>query len=361
MKHLGPGMILVGSIVGSGELIMTTKLGAEVGFLLLWFILASCFLKVVVQAELVRYTISSGKTFLQVYNALPGPGHRRPLWLTRRWLALVLIGFIAGVAYYSNRTIEGGQAGLLGIPEGVWVALLIFGALVAAAVEIRRRQLRRGESAERPRINWFMWVYLVSVLLMYINGGAIVGGAGQAVELALPGQLGENGSVIWTIIVAVAAAAILLSGGYKVLERVSIGLVFTFTLITIACTVLLQWTGYAVTWDDIQSGLEFRVFPGTLMAGLAASTIVMTGLAAYAGTGIGHYEMITYTYWCVEKGYARNAGECVPGDDWPRLASTRSRLGPGDVHRRVSDDDRLHAQHALLLLPGSGHSQPEAD
>tara|TARA_B100000029_G_scaffold200189_1_gene198617 strand:- start:10840 stop:12441 length:1602 start_codon:yes stop_codon:yes gene_type:complete len=331
MKHLGPGMILVGSIVGSGELIMTTKLGAEVGFLLLWFILASCFLKVVVQAELVRYTISSGKTFLQVYNALPGPGHRRPLWLTRRWLALVLIGFIAGVAYYSNRTIEGGQAGLLGIPEGVWVALLIFGALVAAAVEIRRRQLRRGESAERPRINWFMWVYLVSVLLMYINGGAIVGGAGQAVELALPGQLGENGSVIWTIIVAVAAAAILLSGGYKVLERVSIGLVFTFTLITIACTVLLQWTGYAVTWDDIQSGLEFRVFPGTLMAGLAASTIVMTGLAAYAGTGIGHYEMITYTYWCVEKGYARNAGECVPGDDWPRRARGWVRVMYTDV------------------------------
>jgi len=320
MKHLGPGMILVGSIVGSGELIMTTKLGAEVGFLLLWFILASCFLKVVVQAELVRYTISSGKTFLQVYNSLPGPGHRRPIWLTRRWLALVLIGFIAGVAYYSNRTTDAGQSGLLGIPEGVWIALLIFGALVAAAVEIRRRQIRRGESVELPRINWFMWVYLVSVLLMYINGGAIVGGAGQAVELALPGKLGEDGSVIWTIIVAVAAAAILLSGGYKVLERVSIGLVFTFTLITIACTVLLQWTGYAVTWDDIQSGLEFRIFPGTLMAGLAASTIVMTGLAAYAGTGIGHYEMITYTYWCVEKGYARNAGECVPGDDWPRRA-----------------------------------------
>ncbi|GIS61876.1 MAG: hypothetical protein CM1200mP2_41010 [Planctomycetaceae bacterium] len=30
--------------------------------------------------------------------------------------------------------------------------------------------------------------------------------------------------------------------------------------------------------------------------------------------------MITYTYWCVEKGYARNAGESVPGDEWPRRA-----------------------------------------
>ena len=29
LRHLGPGLILVGSIVGSGELIMTTKLGAQ--------------------------------------------------------------------------------------------------------------------------------------------------------------------------------------------------------------------------------------------------------------------------------------------------------------------------------------------
>jgi len=317
LKHLGPGMILVGSIVGSGELIMTTKLGAEVGYLLLWFILASCFLKVVVQAELVRYTISSGKTFLEVYNGLPGPGLQRPNWLTIRWLATVLVGFVAGVALFNNVDPENS---VLGLDPVVWIPALVFGLLVVAAVVIGRQSAVGDSSAERPRINWFMGVYLVSVLLMYINGGAIVGGAGQAVELALPGKLGDNGSVIWTLVVAIGAAAILLSGGYNVLERVSIGLVFTFTLITIACTVLLQWTGYAVTWDDIRSGLEFRIFPNNLMAGLAASTIVMTALAAYAGTGIGHYEMITYTYWCVEKGYARNAGESVPGDEWPRRA-----------------------------------------
>ncbi len=320
LKHLGPGMILVGSIVGSGELIMTTKLGAEVGFLLLWFILASCFLKVVVQAELVRHTISSGKTFLDVYNSLPGPGHRRPLWLTRGWMVLVLVAFIVGVACYSNLSFGGNEASILGVSSGVWIGVLIVGFVVAAAAQIHKVQLKKREAVERPRVNWFMWVYLVSVLLMYINGGAIVGGAGQAVELIWPERLGNNGSIIWTIVVAIGAAAILLSGGYNVLERVSIGLVFTFTLITIGCTVLLQWTGYAVSWDDIRSGLEFRVFPDKLMTGLLASTIVMTALAAYAGTGIGHYEMITYTYWCVEKGYARNAGECVPGEDWPRRA-----------------------------------------
>ena len=229
----------------------------------------------------------------------------------------MLVGFVAGVALFNNVDPE---TTVLGLDPVIWIPALVFGLLAVSAVVIGRRSVVGDSSTGRPRINWFMWVYLVSVLLMYINGGAIVGGAGQAVELALPGKLGDNGSVIWTLVVAIGAAAILLSGGYNVLERVSIGLVFTFTLITIACTVLLQWTGYAVTWDDIRSGLEFRIFPGNLMAGLAASTIVMTALAAYAGTGIGHYEMITYTYWCVEKGYARNAGESVPGDEWPRRA-----------------------------------------
>ena len=33
LKKIGPGIILAGTIVGSGELLATTKLGAEHGFL----------------------------------------------------------------------------------------------------------------------------------------------------------------------------------------------------------------------------------------------------------------------------------------------------------------------------------------
>jgi Mn2+/Fe2+ NRAMP family transporter len=42
LLRLGPGMIIAGSIVGSGELIATTKAGAEAGFWLLWLIIAGC-------------------------------------------------------------------------------------------------------------------------------------------------------------------------------------------------------------------------------------------------------------------------------------------------------------------------------
>jgi len=62
LKRIGPGMVLAASIVGSGELIATTTLGAQVGYLALWIIVLSCVIKPVVQGELGRYTIATGET-----------------------------------------------------------------------------------------------------------------------------------------------------------------------------------------------------------------------------------------------------------------------------------------------------------
>ena len=59
-RRIGPGLILAGSIVGSGELIATTVLGAENGYTLLWLILVSCVIKTVVQNELGRYSLGTG-------------------------------------------------------------------------------------------------------------------------------------------------------------------------------------------------------------------------------------------------------------------------------------------------------------
>ena len=49
LRQLGPGLIVAGSIVGSGELIATTVTGAKAGFWLLWLILIGCVIKVFVQ------------------------------------------------------------------------------------------------------------------------------------------------------------------------------------------------------------------------------------------------------------------------------------------------------------------------
>ena len=73
LLRLGPGMIVAGSIVGSGELIATTKAGAEAGFWLLWLIIVGCVIKVSTQIEFGRYTITWSQTPLDALNRVPGP------------------------------------------------------------------------------------------------------------------------------------------------------------------------------------------------------------------------------------------------------------------------------------------------
>jgi Mn2+/Fe2+ NRAMP family transporter len=73
LKFLGPGFILSASIVGSGELIATTVLGAKAGFAALWIIIVSCLIKVTVQLEFGRNAILTGRTAMESFNQLPGP------------------------------------------------------------------------------------------------------------------------------------------------------------------------------------------------------------------------------------------------------------------------------------------------
>jgi len=103
LRRIGPGMVLAASIVGSGELIATTTLGAQVGFTALWIILVSCAIKPVVQGELGRYTIATGHTGLEGFNRIPGP-RLGVSWLVWAWGIMVLLtllqvgGMYGGVA-----------------------------------------------------------------------------------------------------------------------------------------------------------------------------------------------------------------------------------------------------------------------
>src|SRR5947199_4590445 len=87
-RQIGPGLILAGSIVGTGELIATTRLGASQGYALLWLILLSCLIKVFVQVELGRYAITHGKTTLAAFDTLPGP-KLGASWIC--WLRLIMM------------------------------------------------------------------------------------------------------------------------------------------------------------------------------------------------------------------------------------------------------------------------------
>ena len=88
-RRIGPGLILASMIVGSGELIATTVLGAENGYALLWLMLISCVIKVVVQNEFGRYTIGTGETSLEALNRIPGP-RARVSWLVWFWFVAMI-------------------------------------------------------------------------------------------------------------------------------------------------------------------------------------------------------------------------------------------------------------------------------
>src|SRR5262245_14401484 len=164
LGQIGPGIILAGSIIGTGELLLTTSLGADYGFLFLWLILYSCVIKVFVQIELGRYAISSGKPTLGAINEFPGPR---------------------------------------------------FGA------------------------HWLVWWWLIMLLCTVSQLGAMAGGVGQALHLALPQvstsladaladampalaeKIRQRPDYPWAVLTAACAAILLLSGGYKRIERLT--------------------------------------------------------------------------------------------------------------------------------------------
>ena len=103
LKRIGPGIVLASAIVGSGEVIATTTLGAQVGYAALWIVLVSCAIKPVVQAELGRYTVVTGHTGLEGFTRIPGPRFGAS-WLVWAWAITVTLtllqvgGMYGGVA-----------------------------------------------------------------------------------------------------------------------------------------------------------------------------------------------------------------------------------------------------------------------
>ncbi len=123
LRRVGPGLVLTASIVGSGELIATTKLGAEVGYVLLWAVIVACLIKVVIQGEIGRYTIATGETALQFMNHMPGKlfGLSWAVWawaLVGFFVMFAVGGMYGGVAQTMNMIIPA-------ISVDVWVVLLL--------------------------------------------------------------------------------------------------------------------------------------------------------------------------------------------------------------------------------------------
>jgi Mn2+/Fe2+ NRAMP family transporter len=289
LAHLGPGIVLASSIVGSGELIATTIVGAEAGFVLLWLIILGCAIKVAAQIEIGRTTLTWGRTPLDAFNRVPGPRFAGMGWIYWGWVfmtALIVVqqgGILAGVA----QSLSGGLPVTATGRE--WNRLHDEAADMRVAEAAVRR---RGDATEADAIH---------ARLEAITGAMH----------ALPSPPDET---IWAVVVGVVTAVLLGVGRYRLIERVSILLVGTFTLVTLLSLVMLQFDpAWAISSGEIISGLIPSLPPS-----VGGRSPLVTALATIGIIGVGASELMIYPYWCLEKGYGQAVGA---RDDSPAWAA----------------------------------------
>ena len=132
LRYLGPGLILSAAIVGSGELIATTSLGAKAGFAVLWVILLGCLLKVAVQLQFGRHAIAHGYTAFRAWNNGKGLrllGFHWSVWCGVLYLVGMLVGqggVLGGAAQAAQHAFPNVRAEIVAGGVTVLVALLVF-------------------------------------------------------------------------------------------------------------------------------------------------------------------------------------------------------------------------------------------
>jgi len=104
IRNIGPGIVVSGCIIGSGELIVTTTMGARHGYTFLWAVIICCIIKYFIQIELGRYCIVNNFTTIQALNQVPGLKWRNTSWIVYVFFAAVIMliaalsGILASVA-----------------------------------------------------------------------------------------------------------------------------------------------------------------------------------------------------------------------------------------------------------------------
>lgn len=401
LKQLGPGLIIAGSIVGSGELIMTTKTGAEAGISLLWLIIIGCVIKVFVQIELGRYAITHGESTLVALDRVPGPRVRVNfiIWF---WLAMMITGIaqlggiVGGVgqslaltvpitgdylhavevpsqkeiAHYlkwgdvlvsswdaeqyeqwqgggkspsstagmtdaerdwTQKRLEAKKAklellnirGALHLEEINQTALgdLEAASFKADTAEAKRQELLK-EMPEAARNRLVRGYEILGIQLAKLDRDHFR--ATKAV-MAVDQKL-ENASALidpytlddkyWAAAVTLMTMALLYRGRYGLIQNLSMVLVVMFTFITVGNVLALQSTEtYHISPEQFLRGLSFA-----LPQAIGDIDPLVTALFAFGIIGVGASELITYPYWCLEKGYAKFTGKRSGDEAWARRA-----------------------------------------
>ncbi len=438
LRRLGPGLIIAGSIVGSGELIATTATGAQAGFWLLWLIIIGCVIKVFVQVELGRYTIIYGRTTMKGMDEVPGPtieatATGRPgspslkgNWFLWYWLAVFVVslaqlgGIVGGVGQamaISLPLTKGGREYNQQLDEKTKLIVEVHekqrrsktnesarDAATADTQTLKRRVVeydfqikgvakdvfsswdtnndQRVSQSEVRDQDQRLWALLLlradkdgdgklsrveftkqvpralievigaqpfdmrdldddgflseaefyqqnEMLLAWLKGNtdedhddtlslSEFDGRPQALEAS------AYDDRLWAAVITVITAVVLYFGRYGLIQSFSTFMVASFTVITIVNLIALQSNDtYAISWQEIVHGLSFRLTPKSEVFGVSP---LATALMTFGIIGVGGNELVSYPYWCLEKGYARFTGPREDSAAWFERANGWMRV-----------------------------------
>ena len=123
---LGPGIVWTSELVGSGEVILTTRNGAILGTVILWAVLIGIFLKCWIGISGAHYTVCTGEGMIDMFARIPGPKN----WVV--WTVMV-IQFISALISIGSLALASGifLHSLIPVPPHVAGWLISIVALIA--------------------------------------------------------------------------------------------------------------------------------------------------------------------------------------------------------------------------------------
>jgi Mn2+/Fe2+ NRAMP family transporter len=157
---IGPGLIWSSEMIGSGEVILTTRAGSILGIGVMWAIILGIFLKYMIGLAGARYTICTGEGMIDMFARIPGPKN----WVV--WTVLIVQFISATISIGSIATAAGVFIShLLPVSSylGGWI-ISIFALIVAWS---------GGFKILRMIMSFFILIILLGV--MYVAGTVFPG------------------------------------------------------------------------------------------------------------------------------------------------------------------------------------------
>ncbi|XZE22088.1 NRAMP family divalent metal transporter [Pirellulaceae bacterium SH449] len=326
VSHLGPGLIIAASIVGSGELIATTMTGANSGLSLLWLIIVGCVIKVFAQIEIGRFTIAHGMPTLTALNTVPGPRvEGKGNWIVWYWFVMwfLSIGQLGGIA--------GGVGQALALVAPITAQGKESQAIIALETKLQIEEVARKTEREASMlpIAWDTERESTQAEILERRRNFLrdyLAIPEPTDKEALEAKLVYRDDLIWAAPIAFGTSLMLVWGGYRFIQGFATVMVAVFTLVTLGNAIGLQfipaWSFSTQDWID---GLSFGLPEGD------RKNALMIAFATIGIIGVGAAELIQYPYWCLEKGYAKKTGTYDGSEAWTNRARGWLRVMKADI------------------------------